>query len=89
MEIVQRVGERPDELDRQRRQRRDRRRGRGGQASFFWRARSTNPILSWYLKNADGVARFPEWHVFWRGLSIDQIDPAIRYALAAPADFVS
>lgn len=57
--------------------------------TFFWRARPTNPILSWYLKNADGVARFPDWHVFWRGLTVDQIDPAIRYALAATADFVT
>ncbi|MBC8133776.1 MAG: hypothetical protein H7X95_12400 [Deltaproteobacteria bacterium] len=56
--------------------------------SFFWRARPTNPILNWYLKNGDGVARFPDWHVFWRGLSVDQIEPAMRYALAAPVDFV-
>lgn len=56
---------------------------------FFWRARPSNPILTWYLKNGDGVARFPDWHVFWRGLTVDQIDPAIRYALAAPVDFLS
>ena len=54
--------------------------------SFFWRARPKNPILSWYLKNCDGVARFPDWHVFWRGFDVDRIEPAIRYALAAPID---
>jgi acetylglutamate synthase len=57
--------------------------------TFFWRARPSNPILAWYLKNADGVARLSDWHVFWRGLTVDQIEPAIRYALAAPVDFVS
>ena len=54
--------------------------------SFFWRARPTNPILSWYLKNCDGVARFPDWHVFWRGFTVERIEPAIRYALGAPVD---
>ena len=57
--------------------------------SFFWRARPANPISPWYLKNGDGVARFPDWHVFWRGLTVDQIDPAIRFALAAPTDFLT
>jgi hypothetical protein len=57
--------------------------------SFFWRARATNPIVSWYVKNCDGVARFPDWHVFWRGLPVERIEPAIRYALSAPVDFTS
>jgi acetylglutamate kinase len=54
---------------------------------FFWRARPTNPITPWYAKQCDGLARFPAWHVFWRGLPPDKIQPAIEYALAAPADF--
>jgi hypothetical protein len=54
---------------------------------FFWRARPANPISSWYVKNCDGVARFAEWHVYWRGLPVAEIEPAIRYALAAPVDF--
>ena len=56
--------------------------------SFFWRARATNPIVSWYLKNCDGVARFTDWHVYWRGFEIEAIENAIRYALSAPIDFV-
>src|SRR5687767_7282065 len=55
--------------------------------AFFWRARPTNPITPWYAKQCDGLARFPDWHVFWRGLPPAQIQPAIEYALAAPADF--
>lgn len=57
--------------------------------TFFWRTRPTNPITSYYLKNCDGVARFPDWHVYWRGLPPEKIEPAIRYALAAPIDFAS
>src|SRR5436190_8546953 len=55
--------------------------------TFFWRSRPTNPITTWYIKQCDGLVRFPEWHVFWRGLAPDAIEPAIRYALALPSDF--
>jgi hypothetical protein len=55
--------------------------------AFFWRARPSNPITPWYAKQCDGLARFPDWHVFWRGLPPEKIQPAIEYALAAPADF--
>jgi len=54
---------------------------------FFWRARPTNDIAPWYVKQCDGMVRFPEWHVFWRGLPVDAIEPAVRYALAAASDF--
>jgi acetylglutamate kinase len=56
--------------------------------SFFWRARPSNPITPWYAKQCDGLVRFAEWHVFWRGLPPAKIEPAIRYALAAPEDFL-
>ena len=46
-----------------------------------------NQINAWYAKQCDGFARFPEWHVFWRGLGPETIEPAIRYALALPSDF--
>jgi acetylglutamate kinase len=54
---------------------------------FFWRARATNPIAAWYTKVCDGLTRFPEWHVFWRGLDAKEIPAAIEWALAAPVDF--
>jgi hypothetical protein len=55
--------------------------------TFFWRAQPSNPICSWYAKQCDGLARFPEWHVFWRGLPPEKIQPAIEYCLAAPRAF--
>jgi hypothetical protein len=57
--------------------------------SFFWRARPTNSITPWYVKQCDGLVRLPEWHVFWRGLAPERIPAAIAYALAAPVDFVA
>jgi len=54
--------------------------------SFFWRARPANPINPWYIRQSDGMARFPDWYVFWRGLPIERIEPAIRYALSEPTD---
>jgi acetylglutamate kinase len=54
--------------------------------AFFWRSRPANPITPWYVKQCDGMTRFPEWHVFWRGLPVEEIEPAIQHALAAPVD---
>jgi acetylglutamate kinase len=56
--------------------------------SFFWRARPDNPITPWYAKQCDGLARFPEWHVFWRGLAPARIQAAIEWALEQPSDFI-
>jgi ribosomal protein S18 acetylase RimI-like enzyme len=52
----------------------------------FWRARAANPINEWYTKLADGLMRFPEWTVFWKGLAPERIPEAIAWALAQPVD---
>jgi acetylglutamate synthase len=54
---------------------------------FFWRARPSNPICSWYAKQCDGLARFPAWHVYWRGLPPEKIPAAISYCLGLPPSF--
>jgi acetylglutamate kinase len=56
--------------------------------SFFWRSRPDNPITPWYAKQCQGLVRFPDWHVFWIGLSPAEIQPAIEFARALPGDFV-
>jgi hypothetical protein len=55
--------------------------------TFFWRARPDNPVTPWYARQCDGLARFADWHVFWRGLAVERIPAAIEYALAQPVDF--
>jgi len=57
--------------------------------AFFWRARPANPINPWYIKQCDGMLRLPDWWIFWRGLPIEKIDPAIRHAAGEPSDLVS
>jgi hypothetical protein len=54
--------------------------------AFFWRSRPTNPITPWYAKQCDGMVRLPDWHVFWRGLPLAGIQPAVEHALGAPVD---
>jgi acetylglutamate synthase len=55
--------------------------------TIFWRARSDNPIVSFYIQECDGMARAEDWHVFWKGLGTDRIPEAIATALAQPLDF--
>jgi hypothetical protein len=57
--------------------------------SFFWRSRPDNAITPWYAKQCDGLVRFADWHVFWRGLPPARIEAAIDYALSLPGDFVA
>jgi acetylglutamate kinase len=54
--------------------------------TVFWRARPHNPIVAWYERECDGLCRFPDWHVFWRGLPADKVPDAIAHALAQPVD---
>lgn len=35
---------------------------------LFWRARPDNPVNSWYIQQAEGVHRAPDWIVFWYGI---------------------
>jgi GNAT superfamily N-acetyltransferase len=55
-------------------------------ARIFWRARPANPIGAWYTKLCDGLMRFPEWHVYWKGLPPPDVAPAVQWALAQPVD---
>lgn len=54
--------------------------------TVFWRARSSNPINEWYTKLADGLAKTPEWWVFWKGLPLSRVPDAVAWALAQPVD---
>jgi acetylglutamate synthase len=56
--------------------------------ALFWRARARNPTTDWYVKVCDGLARFPDWTVFWKGLEPGKIPTAIAHALAQPVDIV-
>ena len=56
---------------------------------LFWRCRPENPILPFYQKVCDGMARFPAWHVFWIGVPPSDLPATIDYAMSLPEDFAS
>jgi hypothetical protein len=55
--------------------------------ALYWRSRSSNPINSWYDKQADGFQRGPQWNVFWRGIAPEHISGIIEYCRSRPPDF--
>jgi bifunctional N-acetylglutamate synthase/kinase len=55
---------------------------------LFWRARTENPINSWYFQEADGTYRSGPWTVFWYGLeTFEEMKQCVERALAMPATF--
>lgn len=52
----------------------------------FWRARPANPIGDWYAKLADGLARLPDWTIYWKGVPPTSIPAVVDFALAQPID---
>jgi GNAT superfamily N-acetyltransferase len=58
-------------------------------ARIFWRARPQNDVGTWYVKLCDGLMRFPEWHVYWKGLPPSDVAAAVEWALQQPVDLPS
>lgn len=54
--------------------------------TVFWRARPDNAIVKWYTKLCDGMVRFPEWTVYWKGVRPGQVPDVIRFVLAQSLD---
>jgi hypothetical protein len=44
-------------------------------------------VQAWYASVCDGMHRVSDWHVFWRGLAVDQVPAAIEEARGRPDDF--
>jgi acetylglutamate synthase len=58
--------------------------------ALFWRARSHNPVNSWYMRKADGMHKFGEWIVFWAGTDeFSTIHACVEKALALPASLAA
>jgi acetylglutamate kinase len=53
----------------------------------YWRARRSNPILTWYKAVCDGFINQDTWTVFWRGYPPAQVPALVSDALARPVDF--
>ncbi|MDH5672911.1 MAG: hypothetical protein OEZ06_12225 [Myxococcales bacterium] len=59
----------------------------GDHPALLWRARSDNPIRSWYERHCQGRYDAGAWTVFVRGIDSDRMGSAVRYALSRPEDF--
>jgi len=53
----------------------------------IWRARTKNPISPWYDTLCDGRVRSDQWTVYFKGIAVDDIQAAVKYALDQPVDF--
>jgi acetylglutamate synthase len=58
-------------------------------ASLFWRARPRNAVSAWYASVCDGLVRTQPWHVFWRGVALDEVPSLVRWALRQPEDLIA
>jgi acetylglutamate synthase len=54
---------------------------------FIWRARTNNPICSWYAWQCDGLVRVGKWTVYWRGVDPPDVPCVVAEMLARPEDF--
>jgi acetylglutamate kinase len=55
---------------------------------IIWRARTANPICSWYASQCDGLMRLGRWTVYWRGVSPEDVPDVIAEMRHRPEDFV-
>ncbi len=58
------------------------------QPAVIWRARSKNPICSWYAWQCDGMVRRGNWTVYWRGVEPDKVPEIVEVMLSRPDDLV-
>jgi hypothetical protein len=54
---------------------------------FIWRARTTNPICSWYAWQCDGLMRTGRWTVYWRGVDAADVPRVVSVMLERREDF--
>ena len=58
------------------------------QPAVIWRARSKNPICSWYAWQCDGMVRRGYWTVYWRGVEPEKVPDVVELMLSRPDDLV-
>lgn len=57
--------------------------------ALYWRARTDNPISSWYGTLCDGLMRVGRWTVYLRGIEPAKVPLVVQDALERPDDFAS
>lgn len=55
---------------------------------IFWRAKLTNPIHSWYLKECDGFYRSKNWNLYSIGIGLEKFQLIENYISNLEEDFL-
>ncbi|MCB1191085.1 MAG: acetylglutamate kinase [Leptospiraceae bacterium] len=56
--------------------------------TIFWRAKPSNPINKWYMKECQGCFKFQNWNIYWIGLEPNKILEITEYLTTHPEDFI-
>ncbi len=57
--------------------------------ALYWRARRHNPVNHFYLRQADGLYKGPDWHMFWYGdLATEDMPSLYQHIQQSPATIV-
>lgn len=58
-------------------------------SAMYWRARRNNPINNFYIRQADGLYKGPQWHMFWYGgIDSTQLLNLYDYLQESPATII-
>ncbi len=56
---------------------------------LYWRARRHNPINQFYIRQADGLYKGSDWHMFWYGdIATAQLGELYNHLQASPATII-
>ena len=48
---------------------------------LLWRAKTNNPINSFYMNQCSGMQKTGKWIIYWTGLNPEELKAGIKYAL--------
>ncbi|MEE9451199.1 MAG: GNAT family N-acetyltransferase [Gammaproteobacteria bacterium] len=55
--------------------------------TLIWRSRKDNPFNQFYLRSCSGFHHIGIWHIFWQGITVDDIPHVIELVSHIPESF--
>ena len=56
--------------------------------TILWRAKTDNPVNTWYTRCSDGHIESDRWIVYWKGLSKEAAAVLVRAVISLPETFM-
>lgn len=56
--------------------------------TIFWRAKPSNPINKWYMKECQGMYKFENWYIYWINLEPSLVQEVSHFLTSHPEDFL-